>query len=79
MLPEHEVKRLMEIVDLDTGSELTVDLERCTVVVRRTVATMPFEIDEATRYRLLHGLDDIDLTLQHEDEIAAYESARGIA
>ena len=35
----------------------------------------PFEFDEATRYRLLNGLDDIGLTLQHEDEITAYESA----
>ena len=39
----------------------------------------PFEFDEATRHRLLHGLDEIGLTLQHEDEIAAYESAHGIA
>ena len=40
---------------------------------------VPFDFDEATRYRLLNGLDDIGLTLQHEDAIAAYEHAHGIA
>ena len=36
----------------------------------------PFEIDDFTRWRLLEGLDDIGLTLRHEDEIAAYEATR---
>jgi 3-isopropylmalate/(R)-2-methylmalate dehydratase small subunit len=35
-----------------------------------------FEIDQDLRHRLLHGLDDISLTLQRQDEIAAYESSR---
>jgi len=77
-LPETDVKRLMEGVNLDTGSELTVDLER-KLVVAPDGREIPFEIDEATRYRLLHGLDDIGLTLQHEDAITAYETAHGIA
>ena len=77
-LPEDEVQRLMEGVDLDTGSELTVDLERC-VVVASDGREIPFEFDEATRHRLLNGLDEIALTLRHEDEIAAYETAHGIA
>jgi 3-isopropylmalate/(R)-2-methylmalate dehydratase small subunit len=77
-LPDAEVKRLMEGVNLDTGSELTVDLER-KVVVGSDGRETPFEIDEATRHRLLNGLDDIGLTLQHEDAIAAYETAHGIA
>ena len=77
VLPADEVERLMESVDLDTGSELTVDLERL-VVVSPDSREVPFEFDEATRQRLLLGLDDIALTLQHEDEIAAYEAAHGI-
>ena len=77
VLPADEVERLMESVDLDTGSELTVDLERL-VVVAPDGRKVPFEFDEATRQRLLLGLDDIALTLQHEDEIAAYEAAHGI-
>ena len=78
VLPADEVERLMESVDLDTGSELTVDLERL-VVVSPDGREVPFEFDEATRQRLLHGLDDIALTLRHEDEITAYEAAHGIA
>ena len=77
-LPDEEVKRLMEGVDLDRGSELTVDLERC-VVVGPEGREIPFTFDEATRHRLLHGLDEIALTLAHEDAIAAYETAHGIA
>jgi 3-isopropylmalate/(R)-2-methylmalate dehydratase small subunit len=76
-LPETDVKRLMEGVNLDTGSELTVDLER-RVVVAPDGRETPFEIDEATRHRLLNGLDDIGITLQHEDAITAYETAHGI-
>ena len=78
VLPAEEVERLMESVDLDTGSELTVDLERL-VVVSPDGREVPFEFDEAIRQRLLHGLDDIALTLRHEDEITAYEAAHGIA
>jgi 3-isopropylmalate/(R)-2-methylmalate dehydratase small subunit len=72
-LPEDEVKRLMESVNLDTGSEVTVDLER-QVVVTPDGREVPFAIDPSTRERLLHGLDDIALTLQQEDAIAAYEA-----
>jgi 3-isopropylmalate/(R)-2-methylmalate dehydratase small subunit len=74
VLPDADVKRLMESVDLDRGSDMTVDLERC-VVVAPDGREVPFEIDESTRHRLLNGLDDIGLTLQHEDAITAYEAA----
>jgi 3-isopropylmalate/(R)-2-methylmalate dehydratase small subunit len=76
-LPEDEVKRLMEGVDLDRGSEVTVDLER-RVVVAPDGREIPFDFDEATRHRLLEGLDDIGLTLRHEDAVTAYEIAHGI-
>jgi 3-isopropylmalate/(R)-2-methylmalate dehydratase small subunit len=71
-LPEQEVRALMEGVDLDRGSEVTVDLERLEVT-GPDGRTVPFEFDEGTRHRLLQGLDEIDLTLRHEDEITAYE------
>ena len=73
-LPEEQVKGLMESVDLDRGSELTVDLETLTVTTPAG-KVLPFAFDESSRYRLLNGLDDIGLTLQHEDEIAAYEAS----
>jgi 3-isopropylmalate/(R)-2-methylmalate dehydratase small subunit len=72
-LPDDEVKRLMESVDLDTGSEMSVDLER-KVVIAPDGRELPFEIDETTRHRLLNGLDDIAQTLEHEDAITAYEA-----
>jgi 3-isopropylmalate/(R)-2-methylmalate dehydratase small subunit len=75
-LPEDDVKQLMESVDLDTGSEVTVDLER-QVVVGPAGNEIPFAIDPSTRHRLLNGLDDIAMTLQHEEEISAYERRRG--
>ena len=77
-LPETEVKRLMEAVNLDTGSDVIVDLER-KVVVAPDGREIPFAFDEDVRHRLLNGLDEIGLTLEHEDAIAAYETARGIA
>jgi 3-isopropylmalate/(R)-2-methylmalate dehydratase small subunit len=77
-LPERDVKDLMEAVDLDRGSDVTIDLEQKTVTAPNG-NVIPFEFDEATRYRILNGLDDIDLTLVHEDAITAFETARGIA
>jgi 3-isopropylmalate/(R)-2-methylmalate dehydratase small subunit len=71
-LPEDELERLKESVDLDCGSELTVDLER-QVIVTPDGREVSFEIDTATRHRLLNGLDDIGITLAHEGEIDAFE------
>jgi 3-isopropylmalate/(R)-2-methylmalate dehydratase small subunit len=51
-----------------------VDLEAQEVRFGDTVAR--FEIDPETKHRLLNGLDDIALTLQQEDAIAAYERDR---
>ena len=77
-LPADEVERLMESVDLDSGSEMRVDLER-RVIVAPDGREVAFDFDETTRHRILHGLDEIALTLQHEDAIAAYATAHGLA
>jgi 3-isopropylmalate/(R)-2-methylmalate dehydratase small subunit len=42
----------------------------------QTVDEFPFEIDPQVKHRLLNGLDDISVTLQQEDKIAAYERER---
>jgi 3-isopropylmalate/(R)-2-methylmalate dehydratase small subunit len=69
-----EVEALWDALDADPATEVTVDL------AARTVSwgdrTVPFDIDDYTRWRLMEGLDDVDLTLQHVDEVAAYESQR---
>jgi 3-isopropylmalate/(R)-2-methylmalate dehydratase small subunit len=68
VLPEAEVRGLME------AGEGEIDLEAREV--RFAGRTVPFEFDDDTRHRLLNGLDDIALTLQQEDAIAAYEGSR---
>ena len=56
------------------GAEVTVDLESKTV--RAGDIEDSFDIDDYTRWRLLEGLDDIGITLSHENDIAAYEKGR---
>jgi 3-isopropylmalate/(R)-2-methylmalate dehydratase small subunit len=73
-LPGEVVRTLMDAVTSDPGLEVTVDLEACEI--RAGELRVAFEIDAFTRRRLLEGLDDIGLTLQHEEAIAAYEAAR---
>jgi 3-isopropylmalate/(R)-2-methylmalate dehydratase small subunit len=73
-LPGELVRALMDAVTAEPDLEITVDLEACEV--RAGEHRAAFEIDGFTRLRLLEGLDDIGLTLRHEDAIAAYEAAR---
>jgi len=69
-----EVKRLMELVDLDQGSDMTVDLEARTITDPKG-RTSPFAFDDFQRHCLLNGLDDIGRALQHDSDIAAYEAS----
>jgi 3-isopropylmalate/(R)-2-methylmalate dehydratase small subunit len=57
------------------GFELTVDLETQTIV-NRYGETLRFDLDPSRKERLLHGLDDIALTLRHAGQIRAYETRR---
>ena len=75
-LPAETVEKLMAAVNADPTVEVTVDLETRTVSAPAAGVEASFEIDDFTRYRLMHGLDDIGLTLQHEDGIAAFEARR---
>ena len=60
---------------LEAGeTQVTVDLEARTITVGEN--TYRFDIDGYTRWRLMEGLDDIDITLRNEDAIATYESRR---
>ena len=71
VLPAAQVKRLQRFV----GQELTIDLEQQTIEDPSGELT-PFPFDAFDRHRLLNGLDDIGLTLEHEAEIAAFEASR---
>jgi 3-isopropylmalate/(R)-2-methylmalate dehydratase small subunit len=68
------VRSLMDLVLADPATEITVDLQTRTVSAPGLHAA--FGIDDFTRWRLLEGLDDIGLTLRHEDAIDAFEAAR---
>ena len=68
------VEKLWELAESEPGIEFTVDLHHRTVEAADNVFV--FTIDDYTRQRLLEGLDDISLTLQHADEITAYEASR---
>ena len=73
-LSEEKVSALAERSMLDTDHNLTIDLESQTISGDTFVAS--FEIDEFNRHCLLNGLDDIELTLQHESRIREFEAQR---
>ncbi|MFQ5691514.1 MAG: 3-isopropylmalate dehydratase small subunit [Nitrospinota bacterium] len=73
-LDEEIVHRIVADCEAEPGYCLSVDLERQTVATPGG-ETFHFEIDPYRKRCLLEGLDDIDLTLQHESKIAAYEAA----
>jgi 3-isopropylmalate/(R)-2-methylmalate dehydratase small subunit len=73
-LPEEAVRKLVDAVREDPETVITVELTERTVTgpnVRET-----FDMDDFTRRRLMEGLDDISLTLTHEDELEEYERSR---
>jgi 3-isopropylmalate/(R)-2-methylmalate dehydratase small subunit len=72
-LSEDEVAMLMKRAQEIDGYQVTIDLEQCEVRDEQGFRAK-FPIDEFVRHCLLNGLDDIGLTLQHEAEIAAYET-----
>jgi 3-isopropylmalate/(R)-2-methylmalate dehydratase small subunit len=76
VLPGDVVERIMTAVDEDPDLEVVVDLERLVVEVPTLGLVEPFPFDAATQHRFLEGLDDIGLTLRHEEAISAFEHTR---
>ena len=72
---ETAVDTILDHAEAGTGYQLTIDLERCEVRDALGLAE-PFAFDEASRQRLLEGLDEIDLILANDGEIAAFEQRR---
>jgi 3-isopropylmalate/(R)-2-methylmalate dehydratase small subunit len=69
-----DAEKLWALIEAQPGITASVDLVAKTATVGDT--TVPFEIDDYTRWRLLEGLDDIGLTLHSEAEITSFESRR---
>jgi 3-isopropylmalate/(R)-2-methylmalate dehydratase small subunit len=79
-LDDGVVRHLFDLVATDPAVEVTVDLAQQLVstpgVGSLDGVEVAFDIDPQTRHCLLNGLDDIALTLEHADDIAAYETDR---
>ena len=73
-LPAQVVASLMALVENDPRALVTVDL--AAREVRAEGVTAAFELDDFTRWRLMEGLDDIGLTLRHEQSITNFETSR---
>jgi 3-isopropylmalate/(R)-2-methylmalate dehydratase small subunit len=78
VLPEQQVDELFRRATTNPGYELSADLENCTLSDAHGFS-VKFDIESFRRHCLLHGLDDIGLTLEHEEKIAAYERAHSNA
>jgi len=69
-----DAELLWKLLEEEPGRQLTVSLEDRTVTCGDI--TVPFEIDDYVRWRLMEGLDDIGLTLKDEPAITAFEATR---
>ena len=75
ILPEAVCDDLRAQLHARPGAQITVDLEKQTVTAPDG-ATHDFTIPAFNRYRLLNGLDEIDVTMESEGEISAFEARR---
>ena len=74
VITDADTETLWEHIEANPAAKITVDLPSQEIRVNDVV--IRFEIDEYTKWRLTEGLDDIGITLQSEDAIAAYEAKR---
>lgn len=74
-LPESEVEEIFQMADRNAGLEATVNLDeqRVTLHLPEEIS-FHFDIDGGVKERMIHGFDDIGLTLKKEAEISAFES-----
>ena len=71
---QDEVELLWKYLENTPGAEITVDLTARTITAGDIVCA--FDVDDYTRWRLIEGLDDIGLTLRHEQDISDFEAGR---
>ncbi|NDC11436.1 MAG: 3-isopropylmalate dehydratase small subunit [Actinobacteria bacterium] len=75
-LSEETVAKLWQIIEADPLTEITVDVERLTVEVPSRGISEKFAMNPDTQNRILNGLDDIAISLQHETAISQFEKSR---
>ena len=74
ILPQEAVEAIWQAIEAAPSTAISVDLDTRTVSYNEV--SVPFELDDYTRWRLMEGLDDIGLTLKHTDSIDAFEAKR---
>ena len=74
VLPVQQVDELFSLCAKNPGMTLTIDLNSQTIT-NGTTFSAEFDVEPSRRHNLLEGLDDIALTLEHKDKIAAYEES----
>lgn len=77
VLSEAQIDDLFARAAAKQPYRLTVDLEKCEISDDQGLK-LSFEVQESRRHSMLHGLDDIALTLEHADKISHYEHLHGI-
>ena len=75
-LPKDEVDLLMQRVEERADTQIVVDLESQTVSLPDESWSLHFDIDPFIKHCILNGLDDISLTLEHEEDISRFEAQR---
>jgi 3-isopropylmalate/(R)-2-methylmalate dehydratase small subunit len=74
VISDADTEKLWQAIEANPGVQITVDLPAQTATIGSL--TVPFEIDEYTKWRLTEGLDDIGLTLRDEQAITDFEAKR---
>ena len=75
VLSEFQISQLFDEVAAFPGYSLTIDLEQ-QLIVKPQGQQLTFDVQPFRKYCLLHGFDDISLTLRHADKIRAFEAQR---
>lgn len=78
VLSEQQIDEIFARTAANPGYQLTIDLEKCEITDNQGLK-YTFEVQESRRHCLLHGLDDIGMTLNHEAEITRFEQLHEIA
>jgi 3-isopropylmalate/(R)-2-methylmalate dehydratase small subunit len=76
VVTEEAVARLLAALAAEPDAEVAADVAARTVQIPSAGLTEPFQLADYAQWRLLEGLDDIALTLRHEQEITAFENHR---
>ena len=76
VLPEATVEAIWDAIDADPETQIVIDVQRLRVEVPAAGIDEPFPLAPSTQHRFLNGLDDIGITLGHDDKIGAHEASR---